>query len=146
MPISIGLPRTKHAVYASLQRTCNKGITQTKKLPRLGAPLRKELDFNRFSEFDMRVFAGKRKAAPVCSGAAFVVCGSLLLPVRQAGRELVALAAMAEVRNQLSHAIGPIGVARDGPAGGKEVLDLLQHHERHGKDLNSIGYSIIPTE
>jgi len=71
MSISIGLPRTKDAVYASLQRTCNKGITQTKKLTRLDAPLRKELDFNRFSNFDTRV--SKRKAAPVGSGAAYLL-------------------------------------------------------------------------
>ncbi|CCM77301.1 hypothetical protein BN77_0239 [Rhizobium mesoamericanum STM3625] len=54
--------RTKDAVYASLQRCCNKGITQTKKLTKQAIALRKELDFNRFSDFDTRVFACKRKS------------------------------------------------------------------------------------
>ncbi len=68
MPISIGLPRTKDAVYASLQRTCNKGITQTRKLTKLGIRLRKELDFNRFSDFDKRVFETKSRSGWFRSG------------------------------------------------------------------------------
>ncbi|WP_283196185.1 hypothetical protein [Rhizobium sp. AN80A] len=46
---------------------------QTEKLTRAAHRRWKELDFYRLSDFDRGGFAQQRKAAPVCSGAAFLV-------------------------------------------------------------------------